>query len=339
MTTIAPLSAGTPLQTAATDPRPAWRGLADIARSRATATILWLALGAGVLVFVLPQAELLADAVEHISAGEPVWLITAGLLVVARYILSAASLRLALGRPLPLGPAILVQVSSSFVGRLPPEGLGWLLLNQRFLERSGIPRSLAATAIGTKVLAGALSRAVVMAAVALALGSRAGLAISIDVPWPAVGAGGAGVLALLFVLRSRVSMAASRILVPAAAAVRQLAALSRDPARAAALLLASAGLPLSYSLALAATVLAFGGSVPVADVIAVYLAGTAVASLSPTPGNLGAIELALTAGLSAVGVPAPEALAAVLVFRLLTFWLPLLPGFVAFRYLQHDGRI
>jgi hypothetical protein len=79
---MAPLFAGPPLQAAATGQTPARRGLAKIGRSRATATILWLALGAGVLVFVLPQAKLVADAVEHISTGEPVWLITAGLLVL-----------------------------------------------------------------------------------------------------------------------------------------------------------------------------------------------------------------------------------------------------------------
>jgi glycosyltransferase 2 family protein len=75
------------------------------------------------------------------------------------------------------------------------------------------------------------------------------------------------------------------------------------------------------------------------DLLAVYLAGTAVAAASPTPGNIGAVEITLSAGLTTVGVPSAAAVAAVLVYRLLTFWFPLVPGFFAFRYLQAQRRI
>jgi len=69
--------------------------------------------------------------------------------------------------------------------------------------------------------------------------------------------------------------------------------------------------------------------------MAVYVGGSAIASAAPTPGNLGAIEAAIVAGLTGIGVPPEQAVAAVLSFRLLTFWLPILPGGPVFRYLQH----
>jgi uncharacterized membrane protein YbhN (UPF0104 family) len=50
---------------------------------------------------------------------------------------------------------------------------------------------------------------------------------------------------------------------------------------------------------------------------------------------LGAVEAALVASLTAVGVQTGPAVAGVLTYRLLTFWLPILPGFLALRYLQH----
>jgi undecaprenyl-diphosphatase len=56
-----------------------------------------------------------------------------------------------------------------------------------------------------------------------------------------------------------------------------------------------------------------------------------VASVSPTPGALGAVEAALVAGLTGVGVAAGPAVAGVLAFRLVTFWAPTIPGFFAFR--------
>ena len=63
----------------------------------------------------------------------------------------------------------------------------------------------------------------------------------------------------------------------------------------------SAALTLAYGLVLAASLLAFGVEVSLVEVLAVYLGGTALASASPTPGNLGAVEVALAAGLTTVG--------------------------------------
>jgi uncharacterized protein (TIRG00374 family) len=70
-----------------------------------------------------------------------------------------------------------------------------------------------------------------------------------------------------------------------------------------------------------------------------YLGGSAVGAASPTPGGLGAVEAALVAGLTALGAPAGPAIAAVLMFRLATFWLPIAPGWFAFRRLRRSGAI
>jgi uncharacterized protein (TIRG00374 family) len=95
-------------------------------------------------------------------------------------------------------------------------------------------------------------------------------------------------------------------------------------------------LSLAYVLCLAACVAAFGGSVPIAKIGVVYMTGSALGSIIPTPGGLGAVEAALTAGLTAAGVPGAAAVSAVLLFRLLTFWLPVPLGWIAFNYLERN---
>jgi glycosyltransferase 2 family protein len=40
-----------------------------------------------------------------------------------------------------------------------------------------------------------------------------------------------------------------------------------------------------------------------------------------------------------LGAPARPAIAGVLVFRLATFWLPIAPGWFAFRHLRRSGAI
>ena len=82
------------------------------------------------------------------------------------------------------------------------------------------------------------------------------------------------------------------------------------------------------------SVVAFGGHLPFATVGAVYLVGSAVASAAPTPGGLGAVEAALIGGFVAAGLSNDVAVPAVFLFRLATFWLPILPGWICFTWLQ-----
>ena len=71
----------------------------------------------------------------------------------------------------------------------------------------------------------------------------------------------------------------------------------------------------------------------------VFLAGNALGSAAPTPGGVGAVEAALTLGLIAVGVPKEVAAPAVLLFRLMTLWLPVLPGWLSFTHLTRKGLL
>lgn len=68
-----------------------------------------------------------------------------------------------------------------------------------------------------------------------------------------------------------------------------------------------------------------------------------MASAAPTPGGVGAVEAALIAGLIAglttTGVPTEQAVPAVLVYRIATFWLPVLPGWLAFTLLTRRDAI
>jgi glycosyltransferase 2 family protein len=298
--------------------------------------LIWVAMGAAAVYFLLPQLGELQASLGSLGSVQPAWLAAGAVLVVLRYVLSAVALRASVGQPIPFGPTLLVQVSSSFIGRLTPEGVGWLVLNQRFLEEAGIARASALAAIGLKVLAAALTRVSVMAVVAAMAGTSSELfqfdpVYMVGIPIVLLAVGGVAWL----VLRSR----APKKLASVAAAARDLGSVLRQPRRAAVLLASSAGLPISYALALVASTAAFGVDVAVLDVLVVYLGGTLVAAASPTPGNLGAVEVTLSAGLTAVGVPAASAVAAVLLYRLLTFWIPLAPGFLAFRYLQHKQHI
>ena len=85
---------------------------------------------------------------------------------------------------------------------------------------------------------------------------------------------------------------------------------------------------------LVASILAVGGSVPWTKVILIYCAGATVSSFNLTPGGLGVTEAVLTAGLVATGLRPAEALGSVLVFRLVSFWLVTLVGWIIYSELR-----
>jgi putative heme transporter len=87
--------------------------------------------------------------------------------------------------------------------------------------------------------------------------------------------------------------------------------------------------------ALACAIKATGQSVPWHSLLLVYGAGAAVGSTGITPGGFALVELALTAALTAAGLHRSPALAAVLTYRLVNFWLILIGGWILMAVLAH----
>jgi uncharacterized protein (TIRG00374 family) len=85
---------------------------------------------------------------------------------------------------------------------------------------------------------------------------------------------------------------------------------------------------------LAMSILALGGAVPWRSLLLVYGLATLVGSLGITPGGLGLVEGTLCLGLVSTGLPAAVALAAVLLYRLVSFWLVMATGWVVLLWLR-----
>ena len=118
-----------------------------------------------------------------------------------------------------------------------------------------------------------------------------------------------------------------------------MAGVLRRPDKVASLIGGSMIVTTSYLMAMYLSMRAFGGDLPFATTGAVFLVGAAVGSAAPTPGGLGAVEAALIAGLVAAGLDQRVAVPAVFLYRLCTFWFPILPGWICFTWLQRRDYI
>jgi uncharacterized membrane protein YbhN (UPF0104 family) len=231
------------------------------------------------------------------------------------------------------------QIAGSFVRLVTPAAVGGAALNIRYLQRNKIPAAVAAASVGVwQAIAFVLH--ILLLAVFVAITGTGDEPTLRPPSWSYFVLAGLGVLALVVL-----AIPASRRLIRARAApmlgevLPRLLQVAQQPRKLAqgiggALLLSAA-----YILCLAACVAAFGRSVPIASIAVVYLTGSAFGSIMPTPGGLGAVELALTAGLTAAGLPSAVAGSSVLLFRLLTFWFPVPVGWIALNYLERHEAL
>jgi uncharacterized membrane protein YbhN (UPF0104 family) len=84
-----------------------------------------------------------------------------------------------------------------------------------------------------------------------------------------------------------------------------------------------------------ATFHAFGISLPLTVILMGYLIGQ-LGGLLPIPGGIGGIDGGLIGTLIVYGAPAAGTAAAVLAYRVILFWLPLIVGGIAFAALRRD---
>lgn len=110
----------------------------------------------------------------------------------------------------------------------------------------------------------------------------------------------------------------------------------RSPTRLTELLVGNLMSQLLFAGALAACVRAFGVEVNLAEALVVYVVACLFGGVMPVPGGIGVMEAALTIGLVAVGVDESVALGAAITFRIVTFYIPPIWGWAAFRWLERN---
>ena len=265
--------------------------------------------------------------------ANPLWILVALGLSVLTYVAAALSLSGFVPGRLNFIRTMLAQLAGSFVTLVTPAAVGGAALNVRYLQRNKVPAAVAAASVGVvQVVAFVLHISLLVIFVAIT-GARSH---SLRPPtWAYFVIAGLVVAALVVaalpqgrrLLRARLAPALGQVL-------PRLLEVVQQPRKLAEGIGGALMLTLCYILALDACVRAFGGSLALTSAAVVYLTGSALGSVVPTPGGLGAVEAALAAGLTATGMAAATAVSAVLLFRLLTFWLPVPLGSVAFSYLR-----
>jgi uncharacterized membrane protein YbhN (UPF0104 family) len=113
----------------------------------------------------------------------------------------------------------------------------------------------------------------------------------------------------------------------------------RNPRKVTTMLLGNLGAQVIQAVVLGVCLAAFGETAALSQLILINTAVSLFAGLMPVPGGMGVAEAGYTAGLQAIGIPAPIAVSTAITFRLVTFYLPPIWGSVAMRWLRRHEYV
>lgn len=302
--------------------------------------------------FGLIAAAALVSAVAHwgqveafaelLRRARPEWLAVALALQLSTYASVASGWATVLrraGSPQPLRRLMRIAVVKLFADQaLPSAGMGGNVLLVDQLRGLGAPRGTAVAALLVSMIGYYAAYAVLAAAmlVLLWLHDRATplmagvvtlfLSVAFAIP------------ALALWLRKRGSRPLSPAIERIAPIRSLLASVAEAPAallRDRALLMRVTGFNALLFLADAATLYAclhaLGEAAAFSTALIALIMASIVVTLGPVPLGLGSFEATSTATLHLLGVPVEAAFAATMLLRLLTLWLPLIPGMVLMR--------
>ncbi|MGP4013669.1 lysylphosphatidylglycerol synthase domain-containing protein [Streptomyces sp. 4N124] len=281
-----------------------------------TALTLAVLVGAGYLA--RRHWPVLETGAVRLAGADQGWLFVAASAAAMTWLCAALAQQGAVTAGLPPGRLVAAQFAASAANHVLPAGLGAGAVNIRFLMRCGMSAGRAATALAVKAAAGGVVRGALIAVLALAC---PGVLLV-----PSLSGGGVAVVFIVAAGAGAVPLSSGRCRRVLGAVVADIRAVHARPRRAAALWGGSLAFAALHCAVLIAVTQAVALPLSPARVALLYLAASSAAALLPTPGGLGSLDAALALALTSPGAPASGAASAVLGYRLLTMWLPLVPG-------------
>jgi uncharacterized membrane protein YbhN (UPF0104 family) len=287
---------------------------------------------------IAPELQGLHDVGHIYQHIKLVYLSVAILSYSASYLFSAATYVFLSFKRLNYSRTLQVQIASNFINHLLPAGIGGIGSNYAYLRKSKLTTTQAAATVSVNNLLGLIGHLGVLvvvlllnpSAIARIRAPHIGLALS------------AVVILVLIALISSVLMHPPwrhRLLQLLHNFVGQIRRYRDRPERILIALSSSIGLTLCNAASLYFSAMAVGLHIGVLEMLIVFTIGVSTGTLTPTPGGLGGVEAGLVGGLLAYHQSLAPALATVLVYRIVTYWLALAVGAAMYVVVRRRGYL
>jgi uncharacterized protein (TIRG00374 family) len=304
-------------------------------------TVLMIVAGSLAFYSLLPQLANIGETTDALGNANLVWLpaILAG--SASTYLFATVSALGAYSLTLPMLATLRAQLASSFTALVAPANAGGMALGVRFLQKAGFKTAAASSAVGLNAIGGIVVHVALLFAFVSWTGQTGVGSFALpDTSTTLV------VIVVVLVLSAGLLLIKPirvRMLGPVIGIVKSagghLGTVFSSPARVLALFGGSLLVTLAYAATLVFSVEAFGGGLSIPEICTAYMVAVTISTIAPTPGGLGALEATMIAALAGFGMDHGPAVGAVLAFRLATFWLPILPGWYTFVWMERNDEL
>jgi len=298
----------------------------------------------GLLLYLfLPDAETIQESFELIKGASLEWVLVAIFLFFGTIPLNAMQLRVVSDIKVKFWLTYKVQMAYLFIGKLLPSSISAFVVNSFYLHAIGHTPSQTASVIAIKAVSSSIAFMILgLIAIILSINNLGGLNLisevdsNVNINFEALllilVIGG---ISLFWVLL-KIEKTRDFLRKTVGNFWGQFKEYRNRPRDVFFAVIYSFILTTMQILTLYACSLALGMEVSFTQIFIIFTLGNTAAMLVPTPGGVGAAEAGLYAGFTLMGFPSSASLAVVTLYRVITFWMPIIPGFIFFINLRKD---
>jgi uncharacterized membrane protein YbhN (UPF0104 family) len=270
------------------------------------------------------------DGAAQVGAADPWWLLCGALVMCLGWVAAACVRQGALPEKLPPGPLLASQFAADAANHVLPASIGAHAVTLRFLQRQGIPLARATSSLALYSLVRPVAKMFVLVVFLVAFPGVLRLGEFEFLPERRTLTLVVGGVVAGFLVACAALVAVRALRRPVVGFLRTALADARRlhtmPGRVLALWGGAAVTPVQQGTVIACVGFSLGLPLSWAQVVlALLVASTAVGAV-PAPGGIGPVDAALVFTMVAFGAPLGAATATVVGYRVLTVWVPLLPG-------------
>ena len=295
-------------------------------------TVLFIA-----LVVVLGSLNF-EDIAVAVTQADPMWMAISFGLACLTWVGGAIPLMALSPVKLRFRDAVSAQVAASIATIVAPAGVGPAVVNLRLLKKKRVNTVVAATTVTLQQLL----QLFIMLGFLLLVMVLSGNSLSVQLPYATILA---VVVLVIVVIGVALSVPKFRQWIWAkikrtwTQVFPRLIWIVGQPKRLAAILGGNIIMNIGFIGAFWAALTAMGGSMDFLPLALTYLASNSLGSVIPSPGGIGPVEAALTAGLQVAGVSLSIGLPTAVLYRLVTFYGRIPFGWVAMKWMEHKDLL
>ena len=294
------------------------------------------------MAFVIAQREIIQESFLTVLEVEVLWFV---LLLGCYWLLlplTALSYRFISPKPkkLKIATTTIAHLAGAGPGRIIPGGIGNMSIAALHLKKTGLTIEQAVGVVVTNNVFGMISNVILLVGViAIRPDTLSIFSENISSQQLLI----IGMILVGLIVVSQWLLHARSTKKEVHKAFRQWRKIARNflnhPKRVAGVLAIGIIIAIIHTFMLDFSAFALGETLSIFDALVALSFGVVIGSLIPTPGGIGGVEAGITATLIILGYDAAIATSIAVLFRIATYWQPLIPGTLAYLYLREKKML